>query len=76
MNFRAISRAIRFAQTDAPIIVNSWDVSRDKETYARVSVGAAATLLGATSVDAAVTSTFGRDGGQEVGGHVGLRASF
>ena len=74
--FSGDHRAIRFAQTDAPIIVNSWDVSRDKETYARVSVGAAATLLGATSVDAAVTSTFGRDGGRDVAGHVGLRASF
>jgi hypothetical protein len=51
-------------------------VSRDKDTYARASFGAAATLWGAVSLDAAVTSTLGRDGGQEIGSHVGVRASF
>ena len=33
-------------------------------------------FTGGASVDAAVTTTFGRDGGQDVAGHVGLRASF
>jgi uncharacterized protein YhjY with autotransporter beta-barrel domain/phospholipase/lecithinase/hemolysin len=74
--FSGDGRVISFAQADAPLIVNRWDVTRDKETYARVSVGAAATIMGGTSLDAAVTSTLGRDGGQETGAHVGLRASF
>jgi uncharacterized protein YhjY with autotransporter beta-barrel domain len=74
--FSGDGRVISFVQADAPLIVNRWDVSRDKETYARVSVGAAATIMGGTSLDAAVTSTLGRDGGQETGAHVGLRASF
>jgi uncharacterized protein YhjY with autotransporter beta-barrel domain len=74
--FSGDSRVIRFAQTDAPIIVNSWQVNRDKDTYARASFGAAATLWGGVSLDAAVTSTVGRDGGQEMGSHVGLRAAF
>jgi outer membrane lipase/esterase len=67
---------IHFSQTDAPIIVNSWDVSRDKGTYGRASVGAAATLPGGLSLDSALTTTFGRNGGQEVAAHVGVRASF
>jgi len=74
--FSGGNRAIDFAQTSAPIIVNRWDISRDKGTYARASLGAAATLMGSVSVDAAATTTFGRDGGQEMGGQVGLRASF
>jgi len=69
-------RAIDFAQTDAPIIVNTWDVNRGKGTYARAAVGASAKLMGGVSVDAAATTTFGRDGGQEVAGHVGLNAAF
>jgi outer membrane autotransporter protein len=74
--FSGDGRAIDFAQTDAPLIVNSWDVHRRKGTYARASVGAAATLMGGVSVDAAATTTFGRDGGQEVAAHVGLSAAF
>jgi len=69
-------RAIDFAQTDAPIIVNTWDVNHGKGTYARAAVGASAKLMGGVSVDAAATTTFGRDGGQEVAGHVGLNAAF
>jgi outer membrane autotransporter protein len=74
--FSGDSRVIRFAQTDTPVIVNSWEVSRDKDTYARASFGAAATLWGGMSLDSAVTSTLGRDGGQEIGAHVGVRANF
>ena len=67
---------IHFSQVDAPLIVNSWDVSRTKGTYGRASFGAAATLGGGLSVDSALTTTFGRNGGQEVAAHVGVRASF
>jgi uncharacterized protein YhjY with autotransporter beta-barrel domain/phospholipase/lecithinase/hemolysin len=74
--FSGDSRVIRFAQTDAPVIVNPWEVSRGKDTYARASFGAAATLWGGMSLDSAVTSTLGRDGGQEIGAHVGVRANF
>jgi outer membrane lipase/esterase len=67
---------ISFAQTDAPIIVNSWDASSRKGTYARVSAGAAASIFGTTSIDAAVSTTVGRHRGEEIGAHVGLRAAF
>ena len=74
--FSGDDRLISFAQTSAPTIVNSWDVSRDKETYARLSVGANATLTGAFSLDAFVSTTFGRNHGQETSGQVGVKAAF
>jgi len=74
--FTGDSRSVRFDQTSAPIIVNTWDVSRNKQTYGRASLGAAATLWGNTSLDAAVTTSLARDGGPDLGGHLGLRASF
>jgi outer membrane lipase/esterase len=74
--FSGDGHLIHFAQTDAPLIVNHWAVSRDKDTYGRAAFGAAATLWGGTSIDAAVTATAGRKGGQETGAHVGVRANF
>jgi outer membrane lipase/esterase len=68
-------RVITFAQTSAPTIVNSWDASRGKETYARISGGGSANL-GRVSVDAFVTTTLGRDYGNEVGGQLGVKARF
>ena len=67
---------IHFSQTDAPIIVNSWGIGRDKGTYGRASFGAVAALPGGIGLDTAVTTTFGRNGGQEVAAHIGARASF
>ena len=67
---------ITFAQTDAPIIVNRWDVHRRKGTYGRASFGGAATIFGGTSLDAALSTTLGRSGGEEIGAHVGVRTSF
>jgi hypothetical protein len=75
-SFSGDGHLIHFAQTDAPLIVNHWAVSRDKGTYGRAAFGAAATVWGGASIDAAVTATVGRDGGQETGAHVGVRASF
>jgi len=74
--FSGSGGTIRFAQTDAPIIVNSWAMSSHKGTYARVSAGGAATIFGTTSIDAAVSTTVGRHRGEEMGAHVGLRAAF
>ena len=60
----------------APVIVNRWDVEGGKQTYGRLSAGAAASILGGTSLDAAVSATLGRDGGNELGAHIGLRMGF
>lgn len=74
--FSGDGASISFAQTDAPIIVNRWDVRGHKGTYARASFGGAATILGSTSLDAALSTTVGRHGGEEIGAHLGLRAAF
>ena len=74
--FSGDTRLIHFAQTDAPIIVNTWQVDRKKETYARASFGAAATVGGGASVDAMASTTLGRNGGQETSAEIGVRASF
>jgi len=74
--FSGNGRVITFAQTSAPTIVNSWQVSRGKETYARLSGGANATLTGNFSVDAFVSTTMGRNHGQETSGQVGVKAAF
>ena len=75
-DFSGDDRLISFAQTSAPIIVNSWDVPRGKDTYGRLAVGGNANLIGSVSLDAFVTTTFGRDDGQEVAGQIGFKAHF
>ena len=74
--FSANNRVISFAQTSAPTIVNRWTVSGGKDTYGRVAFGAAADLWKGMSLDAAVTTTLGKDGGRATAGHVGIRANF
>jgi uncharacterized protein YhjY with autotransporter beta-barrel domain/phospholipase/lecithinase/hemolysin len=75
-DFTGDDRLIAFSQTSAPVIVNQWAVTRGKDTYGRLSGGASASLGGTISVDAFVSTTLGRDGGQEVGGNVGVKAKF
>lgn len=74
--FEGDGRTIAFAQTSAPTIVSSWTIDGDKQTYGRVSAGAAAQLFTAISLNAAVSSTLGRDGGNELGAQLGLRVGF
>ena len=74
--FSGDGRVISFAQTTAPTIVNSWRVSRGKETYGRFSAGANAAIVGNLSVDAFVSTTLGRSHGQETSGQVGVKAAF
>ena len=70
-------RTVRFAQTSAPIIVNSWELEdRSKKAYGRLTGGAAASILEGVSLDALVSATFGRDDGEEVSAHVGLSFGF
>ncbi|WP_341631624.1 autotransporter domain-containing protein [Sphingomonas agri] len=75
-NFSSDDRLITFAQTDAPTIVNSWQVRGRKETYGRLSGGASASLASSLSVDAFATTTLGRNHGQEVGAQAGVKAAF
>ncbi|HEY8591876.1 MAG TPA: autotransporter domain-containing protein [Sphingomicrobium sp.] len=74
--FSGDGRMISFSQTSAPTIVNHWDIQNDKQTYGRLTAGANVRLLPNLSVDVAGSTTFARDGGDELGGQVGLKASF
>jgi uncharacterized protein YhjY with autotransporter beta-barrel domain/phospholipase/lecithinase/hemolysin len=75
-DFTGDDRLITFAQTSAPTIVNSWGVPRGKETYGRFLAGASANIAGGVSVDLSVSTTLGRNGGNESGGQVGVKARF
>lgn len=74
--FSGSDNSINFSETSAPIIVNQWSISRDQQTYGRLAVGASAELTGGVSIDAYVSTTISRDGGQETGGQLGLKARF
>jgi uncharacterized protein YhjY with autotransporter beta-barrel domain/phospholipase/lecithinase/hemolysin len=75
-DFSGDSRLISFSQTSAPVIVNHWAATRDKETYGRVAGGATADLGSKISVDAYATTTLGRDHGEEMGGQLGVKVRF
>ena len=71
------SRTITFAQTSAPTIVNSWQLAnRSKHVYERATAGASAQLFGGVNVDAMVSTTFDKRGGNDTSAHVGLRIAF
>jgi outer membrane autotransporter protein len=74
-DFTGDDRLISFAQTSAPVIVNTWAVPGSRQTYGRLSGGASANL-GSISIDASATTTLSRKGGQEIGGQIGLKAKF
>jgi uncharacterized protein YhjY with autotransporter beta-barrel domain/phospholipase/lecithinase/hemolysin len=75
-DFTGDERLITFAQTSAPTIVNTWAVPRDKGTYGRLSAGIAADVTAGFSIDGTLSSTFGRNGGQEVSANLGLKGRF
>ena len=75
--FSGDGRIVRFAQTSAPGIVNSWDLGdRDKGVYGRLTGGASAAIFTGGSLDLNVSSTFGKDDGDELGAHLGFRMGF
>ena len=71
------SRTIRFAQTTAPGIVNSWALEdRSKKAYGRIAAGASAGIFGNVDLNAIASTTLGKDKGNEVTAHVGLNIGF
>jgi len=73
-DFLGDGRTVRFAQTSAPTIVNSWQLEdRSTDVYGRLTGGASAEILRQVSLNALVSGTLGRDDGNEVSAHVGLR---
>ena len=69
-------RAIRFAQTSAPGIVNTWDVDNSKKAYARFTGGAAADLFGNVALNVSLSTTAGKPEGNESSAHLGVRVGF
>ncbi len=70
-------RTLFYAQTSAPGIVNSFTYpDRSTSLYGRVTGGLSASLLSSLAVEAAVSTTLGKDWGNETSAHVGVRLGF
>ena len=76
-DFIGDERTVRFAQTSAPGIVNSYAFEDgSKEAYGRFSGGFSASIFSNVSVDSEISTTFGKDQGNETSGHLGVRIGF
>lgn len=70
-------RVVRFAQTTAPGIVNSWSLGdRSKSAYGRISGGGSAMILNGVTLNTVLSTTIGRDDGNDVSAQVGLNVGF
>jgi outer membrane lipase/esterase len=76
-DFAGNGRTAFFSQTTSPTIVNRWDLGeRSEDIYGRVSGGASAAVLPGAKLNALVSSTFGKDDGNEVSAHLGVSLGF
>ena len=76
-NLSGDGRVFTFSQTDAPLIVNSWDSSRSrKKVYGRLTAGASAAIFEHVSLDASLSGTAGKPNGNETSAHLGLKLGF
>ena len=70
-------RVVRFSQTTSPGIVNSWSLGdRSKKAYGRLSAGGSAEILSRVSLNTVLSTTVGRDDGNDVSAQVGLNVGF
>ena len=70
-------RVVRFSQTTSPGIVNSWSLGdRSKKAYGRLSAGGRAEILSRVSLNTVLSTTVGRDDGNDVSAQVGLNVGF
>ena len=76
-DFTGDGRTIRFAQTSAPIIVNSFAFEdASKKAYGRFGAGFSAAILTSVNLDVAGSATIGKDQGEEASAHLGVRIGF
>ncbi len=76
-DFKGDGRTVYYSQTSAPTIVNHFAFEKSsKHPYARASVGLAASIVNAVSVDAGISATFGKRQGNETSGQVGFNFGF
>jgi hypothetical protein len=70
-------RTLTFAQTATPTIVNRFNLGeRDTGIYTRLAGGASAQLGRNVQLDFAAGTTVGKDQGEEVNAHAGVRVGF
>ncbi|WP_395623210.1 autotransporter domain-containing protein [Sphingomonas daechungensis] len=71
------SRTMLFSQTSSPGIINSWNLGdRPDGIYGRISGGGTAEIVDNVTINAVLSTTVGRDNGNEVSGHVGFNFGF
>jgi outer membrane lipase/esterase len=71
------SRTLHFSQTSAPGIVNSWALGdRPDGLYGRISGGGSAQILNGVTLNTVLSTTVGRDNGNDVSGQLGLNVGF
>ena len=76
-DFEGDGRTIHFAQTSAPIIVNSWQFDdHSKHVYGRLAGGLSADVLAGVAVDALISQEVGRDDGNATSAHIGFKVGF
>lgn len=76
-DFTGDSRTVVFSQTSAPVIVNQFDIEdRSTEIHGRLSAGGSAIILNGIAVEAAASTTVGKDQGNELSAHVGVSLGF
>jgi outer membrane autotransporter protein len=76
-DFSGDERTVRFAQTSAPTIVNSFAFEdASKKAYGRIAGGFSAAILQGVSFDIAGSATIGKDQGDETSAQVGFRFGF
>ena len=67
-------RSISFAQTSAPGIVNTWHIDDvSTKAYGRFTGGLNARILNNVMLGAAISTTFGKEQGNETSGHLGVK---
>jgi phospholipase/lecithinase/hemolysin/uncharacterized protein YhjY with autotransporter beta-barrel domain len=70
-------RVVHFSQTTSPGIVNSWLVGEGSDgVYGRISGGGSAEILSRVSLNTVLSTTVGRDDGNDVSASVGLSVGF
>jgi outer membrane autotransporter protein len=76
-DFTGDERAIHFAQTSAPTIVNSVALEdASKKAYARIAGGFSAAIFSNVSLDIGGSATIGKDQGEETSAQLGFRVGF
>jgi outer membrane lipase/esterase len=70
-------RIVHYSETAAPTIVNAFvEPRRPRDTHGRVTAGASLALGGAIALQVQGSTAFGRKGGNDKGGFVGLKVGF